>query len=129
MPTVRGIVKSGGKQWSRLRPLFYAEVELVLGVKLRQGTINVELSHEVFERLCHHPWFVVPGIDRIDIDDTQNLGMIPCQVAGVLGVRVIPFNRQTGGLGGYQNTVEISLTRELSAELVKIDAEFEVAFL
>jgi CTP-dependent riboflavin kinase len=129
MPTVTGIVRAGGKHWSRLRPGFYAEVERMLGVRLHQGTINVELSQEAFAKLYHHPWLVVPGSDQIDIDDNQNIGLIPCHVEGVLGVRVIPFNRQTGSLGGYQNTVEICLTKELPAELVRTDGELDVAFL
>jgi hypothetical protein len=129
MPTVTGIVRAGGKHWSRRRPGFYAEVERTLGVRLHQGTINIELSQEVFAKLYHQPWFVVPGIDQIDIRDNQNIGLIPCHIEGVLGVRVIPFHRQTGSLHGWQNTVEISLTRELSAELVKMGGDLKVAFL
>jgi CTP-dependent riboflavin kinase len=129
MPTVRGIIRAGGKQWSSRRPGFYAEVERVLGVHLHQGTINVELSAEVIATLCHQPWVVIKGIDQIDIDDHQDIGLIPCQVAGVLGVRVIPFNPKTGIAGGYQNAIEISLIKELSGELVRTDGELEVAFL
>jgi CTP-dependent riboflavin kinase len=129
VPTVRGIVRAGGKHWSSRRPGFYAEVERTLGVKLYQGTINVELPQEVFAKLCHQPWAAIHGIDQIDIDANQDIGLIPCQVAGVLGVRVIPFNRETHDAGGWQNTVEICLTDKLSEEKVRTGGELEVVFL
>jgi CTP-dependent riboflavin kinase len=130
MPTVRGIVRSGGKQWSKLRPVFYAEVERVLGMKLHQGTINIELPDEVMANLGYRWWAVVPGFDQIDIDHNQNIGLIPCQVEGVSGVRVIPFNRDTGSPCGYRNAIEVCLSEKLPEEKVRPDvAKLEVAFL
>jgi len=94
----------------------------MLGVRLHQGTINVELSQEAFAKLYHHPWLVVPGSDQIDIDDNQNIGLIPCHVEGVLGVRVIPSNRQKGSL--RPSTIEMcSSLRKLFRRLVMADIE------
>ena len=76
-----------------------------------------------------NPGAVIPGIDQIDIDDNQDIGLIPCRKLQVSGVRVIPFNPKTGIAGGYQDAIEISLIKELPEELVRTDGELEVAFM
>jgi hypothetical protein len=89
-----------------MRPKLYRHLGL------RQGTINIQLSHDVGEDVLI-PSVIIPGLDPIDVD--QNFRIRPCNLKGVSGYQILPTDKQTGAPRGHyeQKQIEVSLSREI----------------
>jgi hypothetical protein len=98
---VKGTYVSGF-QHSTMRPKLYEHL------RLWQGTINIQLPHDVAEDILI-PSEIIPSFDAVD--SNQNFRIRACSLKGVDGYQILPIDKETGAPKGHYaaKQIEVSL--------------------
>ena len=108
------------------RPKFYAEVERQTGVRLEQGTLNIQCVPEDFVEIPE-PSIRIEGLDQIDIDANQFLRIGPCSIRGIQGFQILPVEKPNRKRGHHDDgIIEVSLEKTLDD--LRGGEELEVTF-
>lgn len=110
---VRGTYIRDGNKHGKLRPKLYQRLGM------RQGTINVQLPAEIYDRLPL-PNQRVPGLDPIDSPSQHNQDFLVrrCKMNGEEGYQVLPIHKMSGeprGLHAWK-LIEITLIKEITLQ-------------
>lgn len=115
---VKGTYVSGF-QHSAKRPNLYEHLGLW------QGTINIQLSHDVAEDILI-PREIISGVDPFD--DNQRFRIRACILKGVAGYQILPIDKETGAPKGHyeQKQIEVSLKEKIDLRpLEELEVELQ----